>query len=66
MSINDITTFKIISSFIIILGIFYFDNNSIRAAEGKSIWGKVKAKYHYIKKQILCQSILLNTFNQSQ
>lgn len=46
MSIKDISTVKIISGFIIILGIFYFDNSSTTAAEGKQIWGKVKTKYH--------------------
>lgn len=63
---KDIATFKTISGFAIILGIFFFDNNSTTAEEGKPIWGKVKAKYQYIKKQILCQSVLLNIFNQSR
>lgn len=35
---NYIATFKIISGFTIILGIFYFDNSSIAAAEGKPVW----------------------------
>lgn len=65
MSIKDIATFKTISGVTIILGIFYFDNSSTRAAGGKPVWGKVRAKYHYIKKQFFCQSALLNTFNQS-
>lgn len=63
---KDIATFKTISGFAVILGIFFFDNNSTTAEEGKPIWGKVKAKYQYIKKQILCQSVLLNIFNQSR
>lgn len=66
MSNKDIATFKTISGFTIISGIFYFGNCSTTAAEGKPIWGKVKAKYHCIKKQIVCQNVLLNTFNQSR
>lgn len=66
MSIKNIATFKTISGFTIILGIFYFENSSTRAAGGKPVWDKVKAKYHYIKKQFFCQSVPLNTFNQSR